>query len=87
MACGTPVVMTVRGGGREAIIDSKTGWMVDPRSQEQVRDRMQWCIDHRAEVLAVGSAAREHVGRHFSLEQHVDALLRLYARYPAKTTF
>ena len=77
-AMGTPVLVTSRGGGREAVIEGQTGWGIDPANPDALLDRIQWCIDHRADLPAIGQRAAGHMRTHFSLERHTDLLLGFY---------
>lgn len=82
MACGRPVVATSRGGAKEAVIDGRTGWVRDPESLE-FREQLQWCSEHRAELLLYGEHARKHVEEHFSRERFLDELVKIYHHYDA----
>jgi glycosyltransferase involved in cell wall biosynthesis len=78
MACGKPVIATTHGGSKEAVLDTKTGWVIDPLDEQAFRKRMQWCMDHREELPAIGKQARAHMEKHFSLDTYCEELLKIY---------
>ena len=78
MSCSRPVIVGDRGGGKEAVVEGKTGFVIHPWNINEVQEKIQWCIDHRQDLSIMGLAARAHIEAHFPLEKHVDALLRLY---------
>lgn len=78
MACSRPVIATVMGGARESIVEGKTGWILDPRDTTLFAKRMQWCMDHPAELQTMGKAGREHMEQEFSQESFLRALLDIY---------
>ncbi len=77
LSCGRPVLATSLGGVQEAIADG-VGWILDVTNAEVWRERIQWCIDHRAALQGMGTNARGHAEARFSLELHVDILLTFY---------
>lgn len=78
MSCGIPVITGNRGGGREAIMEGDTRFIVDPADDKAVREKILWCLVHRPECQKMGERAREHMIKHFSLKEHVDRLLAAY---------
>jgi glycosyltransferase involved in cell wall biosynthesis len=58
LACGLPVVSTTRTAAPDLIEDGVQGFVVEPRSAGQLADRIAWALDHRAELEAMGVAAR-----------------------------
>ncbi len=79
MSCETPAIVTDRGGGKEAIIEGSTSWVINPRNSDEVLARINECFAKRSEMPTVGKAAREHVQAHFSLSSHIDRLLEIYS--------
>lgn len=53
LACAKPVIGGLSGGVSEAVRDGETGFLVDPRSPEEIRDRVLELFSHpeRAEML------------------------------------
>ncbi len=78
MACSRPVIATCFGGSKEAVLDSITGWIVDPNNQIQLREKLQWCIDHREECEVVGKNARKHMEESFSIERYLQKVMKIY---------
>ncbi len=54
MNCGLPVVATRVGGVPEAVLDGRTGLLVEPRSVEHLRNAMERMIEDEAFRVAAG---------------------------------
>jgi alpha-1,3/alpha-1,6-mannosyltransferase len=67
MAMGRPVVAANLGGPTETVVDGLTGFLCPP-SAEAFADALSTLVSRADIAQAFGSAAREHVGRHFSLD-------------------
>ncbi|MDB4978586.1 MAG: hypothetical protein JWM56_772 [Candidatus Peribacteria bacterium] len=80
MACSRPVIATSWGGSKEAVIDSKTGWIVDPTDNAAFSSQLNWCSEHRTELPSFGKAGREHMEKHFARELYIDQLLEHYGQ-------
>lgn len=68
MACGLPVIATDHTCGPDVIEDGKHGFIVPIRSHEAIAEKLQWGIDHRAELAEMGQAAAEQA-RTFTWER------------------
>ena len=73
-----PVLATSWGGARESVIDSKTGWIMDPLDETAWKSRMQWCVDNSDKLDAMGAAGRERMIANFDLKRMVDQLDEIY---------
>lgn len=78
MAAGKPVVATRGGGVSEIVEDGVTGYLVPPRDDAAVADRLACLADHRRRS-AMGRAGRQRVLTHFSLDAYGDALAAVVA--------
>lgn len=78
MACKRPVIATTMGGAKEAVADGTAGWVIDPHDEQAWRNRLQWVMDHRDELPALGEQARSHVEQHFSLDRYLSQLTTHY---------
>ena len=78
MAAGLPMIATDVGGNAEAVQDGLTGLLVpakDPDRLAQALVRLANDPDLRARL---GAAARERIGRHFTLDRCVESYDALY---------
>jgi glycosyltransferase involved in cell wall biosynthesis len=57
MICGLPLIVTPNAGGEDLIEEGKTGFLVPIRAPEKLAERLNWCADHRSEVIAMGMLA------------------------------
>jgi len=78
MSMRRPVLATSWGGARESVIDSKTGWIMDPLDETAWKSRMQWCVDNSDKLDAMGAAGRERMIANFDLKRMVDQLDEIY---------
>ncbi len=78
MAMGRAVIATSLGGAKEAVIDGKTGWVIDPENTKAWKERMEWCTAHRSTLTEMGKVARSHVEQNFPLKQYIKELEHIY---------
>jgi glycosyltransferase involved in cell wall biosynthesis len=57
MACGLPVIVS-DGAGAAECVDEATGWIVPMGDRDALASAMRRCIERRAELPALGAAAR-----------------------------
>ena len=65
-ACEKPVIGGRSGGATEAIVDGKTGLLVNPDLPEEVADAIARLLDDRALAQRLGQNARRRIERSFS---------------------
>jgi alpha-maltose-1-phosphate synthase len=58
MASAMPVITTSSTAGRDIIEDGKSGWVIEPGDVEALVERMQFCVQNRSSLAAVGRRAR-----------------------------
>jgi glycosyltransferase involved in cell wall biosynthesis len=58
MMCGLPVITTINSGTAHLIKNGQEGFIIPIRSIEALAEKLDWMADHRADVLAMGQAAR-----------------------------
>ena len=59
LACGLPILSTTHTAAPDLIENGRQGFVVDPRSPEQLAERINWSLAHRAELFAMRSEARQ----------------------------
>jgi glycosyltransferase involved in cell wall biosynthesis len=79
-ACGRPVVTTDVPGCRETIVPGRTGLLVPPADVSALAEGLRWLVEHPAERLAFGEAARRLAEERFSVTEVVRQTLGLYER-------
>jgi phosphatidylinositol alpha-1,6-mannosyltransferase len=65
-ACGKPVIGGRTGGIPEAIVDGKTGFLVEPESVADIADRLKTLLTDREVATEMGRQGRARVTAHFS---------------------
>jgi phosphatidyl-myo-inositol dimannoside synthase len=76
-ACGVPSVAGRSGGSHEAVVDGETGFVVEPRDVDAVRDALTRLLGDDALRARMGRAARERAVRELSYDVLVSRLLPL----------
>jgi glycosyltransferase involved in cell wall biosynthesis len=79
-ACGLPVVATRVGSIAESVIDNQTGYLASPGSIEEVATAVTRLLRSPDLRKSLGSAARQFVVQHRSLQSMVDGYEDLIAR-------
>ncbi len=80
MAAGKPVVATCYGGSPEAVADGETGYIVNPFDTLALADRLESLLRDDDLRARMGAAAQARVMQHFTLDQQVEAMVRLYEK-------
>jgi phosphatidylinositol alpha-1,6-mannosyltransferase len=65
-ACGTPCVTGRSGGTPEAVVDGRTGYVVDATNQDELVDAVVDLLRHPDRARAMGREGRAHVAQEFS---------------------
>jgi glycosyltransferase involved in cell wall biosynthesis len=78
MAAGKPVVATCYGGSPEAVADGETGYVVNPFDTTVLADRLETLLRDDDLRARMGAAGQARVSQHFTLDQQVMTMLRLY---------
>lgn len=76
-ACGLPVVAGRSGGSPEALIDNKTGFVVDPQSISEIRKRITEILDDVEMKKSFGEQGRKFVEQNHSYDLLAAQLLPL----------
>ena len=67
-ACGVPSVAGRSGGSHEAVVDTETGFVVEPRDVAAVRHAIEQVLGDDGLRHRMGAAARQRVEREFSFD-------------------
>lgn len=78
MASGLPVVATRVGGNLEQVADGITGYLVQPRSPQEIADAINQLLDDHELVQKMGRRGNLRVARNFSLKAITDQMMEFY---------
>lgn len=78
MSHGLPVVVTDVGGNPEVVIDGRTGYLVPPRDERSLSDRIVKLLRDPELRIRMGEEGRRHVERHFRIQDVANRYLELY---------
>lgn len=79
-ATGTPVIATRLGSLAELVDNRVTGIFAEAHDAEGLGERIQWAVNHPAEMHEMGSQARKQYELRFRGPTHLAELLDVYAR-------
>jgi len=68
MQVGCPVIGTNSGGIPDAVIDGKTGWLVEPGNKNELAGKIHWVLCHPNEVLKITEQAKEFASANYIVE-------------------
>jgi glycosyltransferase involved in cell wall biosynthesis len=74
MAVGVPVVVTRSGGPQEVVIEGKTGFLVSPKDEKDLAEKILFLLKNKDLATSMGKEAQAEVRRRFSL----DLMIRNY---------
>lgn len=86
MAYGLPVIGCNVGGIPEMIVDGETGILIPPKSPKDLADAVNTLLCNSNLQCKMGQAGRSRCEKMFSLEAHVEAVLREYGQVLAKAS-
>ena len=78
MACGLPVIASAVDGTKEVIIDSATGYLVDPDDLRAYINRLSELIRDEKKRKIMGERGRERVEKHFSYHKMIKKVFDIY---------
>lgn len=85
MACGKPVIATPVGGVLDVIEDGVNGFFVNVNDADALAEKIAEVLNQPEKRKAVGRYARETVLSQFTLEQELQANLKIYASLGVKS--
>lgn len=78
MALGKAVIASDLAGIPEQIVDGETGYLVPPKSSENLADAIQRLLNDRELIEHMGKAGKKHFQCYFSAKTSVNRYLNLY---------
>jgi len=80
MACGRATVSARVGGIPDAVTDGQDGWLVPPRDEDALVERIRCALADSAARRQIGESARRTVLSRFTPESELEANLNIYRR-------
>lgn len=81
MAAGKPVVGTCFGGTPEAVIDGKTGYIVNPLNVKLMAEKIIDLLENPGKAKKFGEAGYDRVKKEFTIEKQVEKTKQTYMEY------
>ncbi len=64
MACGLPIICTTNSGLSDMITNGVNGFVIEAGNVENLKEKMQWFLDHKKEIVKMGEKARNVAKRY-----------------------
>ena len=78
MRASLPVVVSSVGGAPEAVVDGRTGFLVDRGNVEQLREKLTLLIRDADRRVEMGKAGRQRFERQYTFEKMFDQTMGVY---------
>lgn len=78
MFAGKPVIATDIGGAREAIVEGKTGFLVDSNDDKSLAVRLSELLDSEKKADKMGRSGHKRVEENFSTKTQIENIISLY---------
>jgi len=78
MAVGLPVIATAFGGSREVVVDSETGYIINPLDTDAFSDYLYRLLTDRELRQRMGEAGQTRIRQEFTLDHHIEKMLHVY---------
>ncbi|PHM38515.1 glycosyltransferase family 4 protein [Xenorhabdus innexi] len=78
MACGLPVISTSVGAISEAVIDDETGYIIEPKSVEQLTDKLDFLMKNADQRLQMGEASLKRATYAFGMDNMLDKMTSIF---------
>ena len=77
--CNTPIIVSSNSGAGEDVRRMNTGYLVEYGNRYELRDMIQYVLNHPAEAAEKTQRAKEYITTNLSLESGVERYEMLYA--------
>lgn len=78
MGHGRPVIAMNSGGPSEIVVDGETGFLIEPRDDEALADKMEYLLKHKKEAECMGIAGRKRYESLYSPQRARHEFLTLF---------
>lgn len=87
MAAGKPVVATNVGGVAEAVLDAKTGFLVEPNDDDTLVGRIEYLLRNPQKASEMGRSGKLIISDRFSIQSQMERVIQLYRHLLDKKSF
>ena len=78
VATGLPVIVSNTGGLPETVVDTKTGFLVEPANPRAIAERLQLIYETEDYCLELGKAGRNYTFRKYSWNNTAPKMIEIY---------
>ncbi|NCE65446.1 glycosyltransferase family 1 protein [Pseudoflavonifractor sp. 524-17] len=80
MSHGRPVIAMNSGGPSEIVLDGKTGFLLEPRDDEALAERMEFLLSHPEEAKRMGLAGQKRYEKLYSPQRAKEEFCSLFGK-------
>ncbi len=80
-SCGIPIITTNHPGCRDAIVDNRTGILVEPADSKALADAIELLLSDPKRMLEMGKAGRKMAEELFDEKKVIQSHYKLYKKY------
>jgi glycosyltransferase involved in cell wall biosynthesis len=81
MAMGKAVIASLGGGTNEIVENTKTGFLINPASSQELSEKIAVLIDNIELRKTMGIAGRQRIEDHFSINSMVNKFIQVYKNF------
>ncbi|MCM8832406.1 MAG: glycosyltransferase [Candidatus Omnitrophica bacterium] len=78
MLCKKPVICTKIGGGKEIIKDGENGFLIDPKNQKEIVEKILFLLNNEEKSKIFGQNGYNYAKKTFSLEKMIESYQNLF---------
>jgi glycosyltransferase involved in cell wall biosynthesis len=78
MSLGLPVIATRIGGLPELVIDGKNGFLVNPKDDRGLAEKIKYFMEHKDQVEKMGGEGRVRAQEQFKLSKMLNKYMEIY---------
>lgn len=75
-----PVIATQVGGLSQLIKNQETGLLVKPNNENDLKEKIEWAIEHPLEITQMGEKAKKKITTEYNEEKYYQQLIKIYER-------
>lgn len=78
LSVGRPIITCNTPGCKETVVNEKNGFLVEPKSPEQLAEKIIWMIENKDKLPQMGEYSREYAKEKFDVYEINDIVVNLF---------
>ncbi|GHT53488.1 hypothetical protein FACS189446_1020 [Bacteroidia bacterium] len=80
MSQGLPIIITPNTGGEDLVVENETGFLVPIRSPFAIAEKINWFLENRKQIAAMGEKAKQHTS-YYTWEKYGNSIAKKLQEY------